>query len=81
MRDPLPKFLMPTVDMKKAIELNAKEDEILSTALEKLDKERRMALSNFWDHKVAFIQETSAKRKMNWGLRRRISVDELEPHV
>ena len=78
MRDPLPKFLMPTVDMKKAIELNAKEDEILSAALEKLEKERRMAMCNFWDKKGAFIQETSARRKMNWGLRRRISVDKLD---
>jgi len=31
MKDPLPRFLLPTINMKKAIEKNAKQDENLST--------------------------------------------------
>lgn len=80
MRDPLPRFLLPTVDMKKAIERNAKQDENLSTALKQLDQERRVALCHFWDKKDAFIKET-AKRTINLRLRRKISVEELEPDL
>ena len=40
----LGKHLLPTIDMKKAIERNAKHEGDLSLALKKIDIEKRLAL-------------------------------------
>ena len=34
---------------------------------------------HFWDKKAAFLEETETKRKLSLTLRRKNSVDELEP--
>ena len=44
MRSQLDKHLLPTIDMKKAIERNAKHEGDLSLALKKIDIEKRLAL-------------------------------------
>ena len=44
MRNQLDKHLLPTIDMKKAIERNAKHEGDLSLALKKIDIEKRLAL-------------------------------------
>ena len=58
--------------MKKAIEMNAKEDDSLSTALEKLDKEKQAALFQLCDKKRKFIREKVTSR-ISFGLRQNIT--------
>lgn len=75
-QEPLPRYLLPTLVMKKAIEKNAKEDETLTFTLEKLDNDRQLALCQVWGKKEAFIRGT-AKKNYRSRFRRKISVDDL----
>ena len=61
-QEPLPRYLLPTLVMKKAIEKNAKEDETLTFTLEKLDNDRQLALCQVWGKKEAFIRGTAKKK-------------------
>lgn len=64
-----------------AIEKNSQQDENLSTTLKNLENERQVTKWHFWDRKAAFLRDTTTKRKLNLMLRRKISVDELEPRL
>lgn len=78
MRNPLPRFLLPSFEMQKAIEMNAREDKILSTALEQLDKEKKVALSQLCWKEHNFIKKT-VKRNINFTLTRKVSAGNQEP--
>lgn len=55
--NPLPQFLRPTKDMKKAIDRNAKKDEDLSYFIKQLDKEKKMAIEQLSRKQDAFRKE------------------------
>lgn len=57
MKDKLPRFLLPTADMKKAIDRNAKKDTDLSLLLDQLDKEKKVALDQLQRRQEAFKKE------------------------
>ena len=63
MKDKLPRFLLPTADIKKAIDRNAKKDEDLSFFLHKLDKERKLALDQLTRRQDAFKKEMIKRRE------------------
>lgn len=58
-----PRFLLPTTDMKKAIDRNAKKDEDLSLLLNQLDKEKKVALEQLTRRQDAFKKEIIKKHK------------------
>ena len=77
MKDPLPRFLLPTVNTKKEIEKNVQQDQDHSTTLKNLENERQVTKWHFWDKKAAFLKKPG-QTKLNLMLRRNTSV-QLEP--
>lgn len=63
MKDQLPCYLMPTADMRKAIDRNTKQDEDLSLVLEQLDKEKKMALKQIVRRQEAFKKQILKRRE------------------
>ena len=63
MKDQLPRYLMPTADMRKAIDRNTKQDEDLSLVLEQLDKEKKMALKQIVRRQEAFKKQILKRRE------------------
>lgn len=51
-----------TVDMKKAIERNAQQDEHLTTVVQQLDREKRAAFNQLTEKREAFVRETAKRR-------------------
>lgn len=63
MKDKLPRFLLPSTDMKKAIDRNAKKDSDLSLLLDQLDKEKKVALEQLAKRQEAFKGEIIKKNE------------------
>lgn len=63
MKDKLPRFLLPTADMKKAIDRNARKDTDLSHLLDQLDKEKKVALDQLQRRQEAFKKEIIMKNE------------------
>jgi len=63
MRNQLDKHLLPTIDMKKAIERNTKHEGDLSLALKKIDIEKRLALEQLSRKQEAVKIQMFKKRK------------------
>lgn len=63
MRNQLDKHLLPTIDMKKAIERNAKHEGDLSLALKKIDIEKRLALEQLSRKREAVKIQMFKKRE------------------
>ena len=63
MKDQLPRYLMPTADMRKAIDRNTKQDEDLSLVLEQHDKEKKMALKQIVRRQEAFKKQILKRRE------------------
>lgn len=61
MKDKLPRYLLPSTDMKKAIDRNAKKDSDLSLLLDQLDKEKKVALDQLAKRQEAFKEEIIKK--------------------
>ena len=64
MKETLPRFLLPTADMKKAINRNAKNDEDLSFLLKRIDKEKKVALEQVSRRQKAFKREMIMRREI-----------------
>lgn len=62
MKDQLPRFLLPTADMKKAIDRNSKQDKDLSHLLKQLEKEKKMALEQLTKKQDAFKKQVIKKQ-------------------
>ncbi|KAJ7393895.1 hypothetical protein OS493_003563 [Desmophyllum pertusum] len=62
MKDQLRRYLLPSADMKKAIDRNMKEDEDLLLVLEQLDKEKRVALDQL-SRKQDALKKQMIKRR------------------
>lgn len=63
MNDKLPKFLLPSADMKKAIDRNTRKDADLSLLLDQLDKEKKVALGQLQRRQEAFKKEIIMKNE------------------
>lgn len=64
MKETLPRFLLPTADMKKAINRNAKNDEDLSFLLKRIEKEKKVALEQVSRRQKAFKREMIMRREI-----------------
>lgn len=63
MKDQLGRYLLPTADMKKAINRNSKQDEDLSIVLKQLEKEKKMALNHLSIKQDAFKKQIIKRRE------------------
>ena len=63
MKDQLARYLLPTADMKKAIDRNSKQTEDLSVLLKQLDKEKKMALHHLTIKQDAFKKQVVKRRE------------------
>ena len=63
MKDQLPRYLLPTADMKKAIDRNSRRDEDLSVLLKQLEKEKKMALNYLAIKQDAFKKQVIKRRE------------------
>ena len=64
MKETLPRFLLPTADMKKALNRNAKNDEDLSFLLKRIEKEKKVALEQVSRRQKAFKREMIMRREI-----------------
>ncbi|KAJ7393894.1 hypothetical protein OS493_003562 [Desmophyllum pertusum] len=62
MKDQLRRYLLPSADMKKAIDRNTKQDEDLLLVLEQLDKEKRVALDQLSRKQDTFKKQMIKRR-------------------
>ena len=63
MKDQLERYLLPTADMKKAIDRNSRQDEDLSVLLKQLEKERKIALNHLTIKQDAFKKQVIKRRE------------------
>ena len=63
MKDQLPRYLLPTADMRKAIDRNTKQEEDLSLVLEQLDKEKKMVLKQIVRRQEDFKKQILERRE------------------
>ena len=63
MKDQLERYLLPTVDMKKAIDRNSKQDEDLSVLLKQLEREKKIALNHLAIKQDAFKKQVIKRRE------------------
>ena len=64
MKDQLERYLLPTADLQKAIDRNAKQDKDLSLVAKQIDKEKRMTLNQLSRKQDAFKKQV-LKRQQN----------------
>ena len=63
MKDQLARYLLPTVDMKKAIDRNSKQDEDLSVLLKQLEREKKISLNHLAIKQDAFKKQVIKRRE------------------
>lgn len=63
MTDQLARYLLPTADMKRAIDRNSKQDEDLSVLLKQLEKEKKMALNHLTIKQDAFKKQVIKRQE------------------
>ena len=63
MKDQLARYLLPTADMKKAIDRNSKQEEDLSIVLKQLEKEKKIALNHLSIKQDAFKKQIIKRRE------------------
>ena len=63
MKDQLARYLLPTADMKKAIDRNSKQDEDLSVLLKQLEREKKIALNHLAIKQDAFKKQVIKRRE------------------
>lgn len=63
MKEQLTRFLLLTVDMKKAIDRNSRDDEDLSFFLKQLDKDRKVTLGQLSRNRDAFKKQMTKRRE------------------
>ena len=63
MKDQLPRYLLPTADMRKAIDRNTKQEEDLLLVLEQLDKEKKMVLKQIVRRQEDFKKQILERRE------------------